>query len=685
MGSLRFFLLVFASVIFGDKGNGKCYAAASVEAAKGLCQESLIFAQAGDPSTCLAWAAQGFSNPCRAPLQYPSFLSCIWGAMSGGAQTGWKCGTCKKMRSPNAWYCDLCGQSWEVCQVPAGHTKAQSFSAHGSAQHWQDAHQRTKSPRPKRQRSCKKQAVPQWNQQGQPHLRQDQGGAPWSGPGSWPPANQSEGKGLGKGFPPFQMNIASPPPPPPPMLMAPPVPHGVPWMQQPMPMMPVPYMPPTVEPHVAAQSSNAVEPSNTAEALQAGMTAQRKLSKIMKAVKKEDNLSPEFQQLVHTELKHEEKESTDTLLDAVKELGHAKDALLEVESARLQLWSQWRVFLQQSVIKWREYTTQFQTSEAVFHAKMQEATNTLRRAQRKVDWAKKSTDTIKVDGVAQVISDDDMDEQEPKDEEELPRDENAQRIQEGLNQVVTSLVDLWHNAEKLEPKPKRPRTKEEEDIAGPRASQPSMQPFAKADTEYDRQRPGLSDSSHAVFLHWRHSVLQESTFMSPWAAIEVAFDLAAELGTSSRIRVDEITFSSTTSCRKQVSFDANVLVFQGKESGKFHPHWTCINDRPARQVPQASRGEDSGRSATSPQGQGSSAGSTQTTHFLDRRLPDEVPGYVHHLQHLWRDELIRLPPGQPYRVRSWYIHHTHQQVWKIPRYIDLHGDGTFWHRDLLVQ
>ena len=71
MGSLRFFLLAFASVIFGDKGNGKCYAAASVEAAKGLCQESLVFAQAGDPSTCLAWAAQGFSNPCRAPLQGP--------------------------------------------------------------------------------------------------------------------------------------------------------------------------------------------------------------------------------------------------------------------------------------------------------------------------------------------------------------------------------------------------------------------------------------------------------------------------------------------------------------------------------------------------------------------------------------------------------------------------------------
>ena len=473
------------------------------------------------------------------------------------------------------------------------------------------------------------------------------------------------------------------------MLMAPPVPHGVPWMQQPMPMMPVPYMPPTVEPHVAAQSSNAVEPSNTAEALQAGMTAQRKLSKIMKAVKKEDNLSPEFQQLVHTELKHEEKETTDTLLDAVKELGHAKDALLEVESARLQLWSQWRVFLQQSVIKWREYTTQFQTSEAAFFCQdargyqyLEACTKKGRLGQKahRYHWSRWCC---------------------PGD----IRRRHGRAGAQGRRGIATGRK-CTKNPRRIEPSCHKPggslaqcgevgtQTQKATHQRGGRYCRATCLATVYAafcegrravTTEYDRQRPGLSDSSHAVFLHWRHSVLQESTFMSPWAAIEVAFDLAAELGTSSRIRVDEITFSSTTSCRKQVSFDANVLVFQGKESGKFHPHWTCINDRPARQVPQAPRGEDSGRSATSPQGQGSSAGSTQTTHFLDRRLPDEVPGYVHHLQHLWRDELIRLPPGQPYRVRSWYIYHTHQQVWKTPRYIDLHGDGTFWHRDLLVQ
>ena len=60
-----------------------------------------------------------------------------------------------------------------------------------------------------------------------------------------------------------------------------------------------------------------------------------------------------------------------------------------------------------------------------------------------------------------VISDDDMNESEHKEDEEIPRDENAQKIQEGLNQVVSSLAELSESADKLEPKPKRPRTKEE--------------------------------------------------------------------------------------------------------------------------------------------------------------------------------------------------------------------------------
>ena len=65
-----------------------------------------------------------------------------------------------------------------------------------------------------------------------------------------------------------------------------------------------------------------------------------------------------------------------------------------------------------------------------------------------------------------------------QDETEVPRDENAQRISEGLHQVVTSLSSLSESAEKLEPKSKRPRTKEEEEAPpGSRA----MQPFGMAD------------------------------------------------------------------------------------------------------------------------------------------------------------------------------------------------------------
>jgi len=267
------------------------------------------------------------------------------------------------------------------------------------------------------------------------------------------------------------------------MLMAQQPPHGMPWMQQPMPAMSaMPFMPPPMDATAAAHPPQATLPPEVAADAKVQMSAQQKLNKIMKAVKKEDNLSPEFQQLVHTEMKKDDRESTDVLLEAVKELGDTKEALLELESARLQLWSQWRVFLQQSVTKWKEYTSQFQASELAFHGRMQEATNNLRRAQRKVDWAKKRADTVGPDGAVSLLSEDEMEDTDNKDEDELPRDENAQRIHDGLNQVVTSLVQLSESADKLEPKPKRPRTKEEEDASTSRAAMPSLQPFHKAGT-----------------------------------------------------------------------------------------------------------------------------------------------------------------------------------------------------------
>ncbi|CAL1157361.1 unnamed protein product [Cladocopium goreaui] len=284
------------------------------------------------------------------------------------------------------------------------------------------------------------------------------------------------------------MQIASPPPPPPPMLAPNQAQCHAPWMPQQMPQqMPhmnmMPFMPPQLDQQVmqTVPQQSAMMPADL-EDYKMEMSAQTKLNKIMKAAKKEDHLSPEFQSLVATERKKDDKESTSNLLAAVKAHGKAKEALMEVENSRMQLWSQWRVFLQASVTKWKEYTAQFQASETAFQHQMQSATLNLRKAQKRVDLAKKRADAVGKDDEPQEISDDDFDENEPdmQDEAEVPRDENAQRIQEGLHQVVTSLSVLSESAEKLEPKSKRPRIKEEEEAPpGSRA----MQPFGMADCD----------------------------------------------------------------------------------------------------------------------------------------------------------------------------------------------------------
>ena len=191
-----------------------------------------------------------------------------------------------------------------------------------------------------------------------------------------------------------------------------------------------------------------------------------------------EHLSPEFQSLVHQEIKKDNKECSRNLHTAVTALDKAKEAQLEIENARMQLWSQWRVFLQQSVIKWKEYTAQFQAAETAFQAQAQEALLHVKRAQRRMDIAKKHMDANDQEETYTVSSDEDVEEMDSKDDVEVVKDENAQKIQEGLKQVVSSLEVLSESAEKLEPKAKRPR-KDDDQGDGDRSS-PNLQPFARA-------------------------------------------------------------------------------------------------------------------------------------------------------------------------------------------------------------
>ena len=78
--------------------------------------------------------------------------------MASSSTTGWLCGTCRKMKSPSAWYCDTCGQSWESCSAPTANQRGFTTQQWGNSS-WSASSgtSRPKSPRKKpRARSRKK-------------------------------------------------------------------------------------------------------------------------------------------------------------------------------------------------------------------------------------------------------------------------------------------------------------------------------------------------------------------------------------------------------------------------------------------------------------------------------------------------------------------------------------------------
>ena len=209
--------------------------------------------------------------------------------------------------------------------------------------------------------------------------------------------------------------------------------------------------------------------------------------------------------------------------------------------------------------------------------------------------------------------------------------------------------------------------------------------------EYDHQWPQAMCSPDAVSLHWGHSILDEPCFISPWNAVERATDLAWELGIPCAVRVDNLMLSPRVGKKKNchsVRFEGHDDSLKGKvELKEFLPCIQSLEDEylapifhkwPKRPLPEPS--PEAGRN----QAPRSSAGSASHRHFLDRILPDDLLAYIHHLQTLWRDELLRLPAEQQYRLRTWYIHHLHQPKCRMPRAVTLTHDPESWHQGLLA-
>ena len=172
--------------------------------------------------------------------------------------------------------------------------------------------------------------------------------------------------------------------------------------------------------------------------------AQQQLNRLLKEMmKEEDNLSPHLQSIAHEIQKQGEKSSIKNLSSAVPALGDAKQELLEAESARAQMLSQWKTFLQQSVVKWREFTASFQASESAHQQGVQAARYAVKRAQKAFGLASKREQAGK--DWPYTISDSE-DNDAADDAMEDPHGESVQRVQDGMSSIVTSSFSIKNHS-----------------------------------------------------------------------------------------------------------------------------------------------------------------------------------------------------------------------------------------------
>ena len=404
-------------------------------------------------------------------------------------QPSWRCGRCHVIMKGSFPRCWKCGQEWQACVdhsfVPPDHQGQGHQHAYNSqtgqpppwnGATWQDSGSR--SPRTRSRRNTGK---------SKKHGKHNQNDA-------WQMDTHHQSKGYGKGYEqsthmqgpmmpmspmmpmpqmmmqyPQQQVMAAPYPVPPPdkgsgkgsaasstMTMPSPPPTaitGPPGQWAPtMQMMPVPAVP---------AGPGTID--EAAEEIKKESKAQANLNRLLKQMKKdEESLTSDLQKMAHTMQKQDERDNTKELGVAVKVLGQAKEDLIEAEGAKAQLLSQWKTFLQQSVVKWREFSAQFQASESAHQASIQAARLNVRKAQRRFDLISKREQAQSGDTIP--ISDEEEESEEMVDATADQQDPGAQRIHEGMTTIVNSLVELSASADLLEQRVKRPRTEKEDGL-----------------------------------------------------------------------------------------------------------------------------------------------------------------------------------------------------------------------------
>ena len=344
--------------------------------------------------------------------------------MTSTTPTGWLCGVCRKMKSPQAWYCDTCGQSWESC---AQQTRRQSSqprqtyseaTSHGSAVPWSSSdwpEQQNSGQRPRRRSRRKPQ---------QAHRPQDPA---HGGQGYGHGAGKGQGKQKGKAAP---AQVPLPPPPGPPPTTG--------WDLTNAPWMSVAPTPPSQD--VATPGESAAE--QTLKLIQ------------LQLQQNPDAVTPEVQAIVQRHKTIGNKQFTKELHSAIKDLGQARQAMDSAIHARSALLARWRSFLNASLKQWKEYTEMFQAQEKACQEQIAAAKEAVEKA--KVDFAAKQTED------AQDVSDGENDLVEGASKDA------SSRILGGMQHMTSGLQQLSEEAEKVHQEEearqaKRPRKTEVSD------------------------------------------------------------------------------------------------------------------------------------------------------------------------------------------------------------------------------
>lgn len=350
---------------------------------------------------------------------------------------GWLCLWCRVMNGKNALCCQRCGGKWyevgEDNEEDGSQAYAQWHQSPRGRQDYADYHQQPKSP------------------------RQTKG----QGRGGYTPSPRPKQNRHRKGKKPSaQLALSDAPQATSPLLPA--VGQGSnSWMTL-LQMQQAANQAAQAAPETSHAASSAMPPAQSAA-----------MKQLLASLKKDqEKLSPENQELVKSLTVKEEKNEEKELQTAAKDMGRARRDLQEAFTARSNLHQKWRTFLSMSVAQWQTFTTEFQQQEASALQAIQTAKDALTLAKQNLETSKEAFQSPRESRQATEVHD-------LMSDEEAQEDQGAQKLQEGLKHLTTSLQDLHKAAEDaiaVENATKKARLSGAADVSGVPGGR-ALQPF----------------------------------------------------------------------------------------------------------------------------------------------------------------------------------------------------------------